>query len=166
MKNAAPRLEITLLGGFTAMLGGAKVPDAAWRQRRAAAVVKLLALAPRHVQHREQIIDTLWPELEPGAAANNLRVALHHARKQLAAVAGDAAGAFLVRDGDGLRLGPPDLVRVDLDEFEAGVARVWRTADFAGAATALDLYRGDLLPEDLYEDWVADRRAVLRASYV
>ena len=163
--TAWPLLEITLLGGFRVALGRVIVPDRAWRQRRAAAVVKLLALAPGHYLHREQILDTLWPELEVDSAANNLRVALYHARRQLADAAGDAANVFLTRDGDGLRLGPRDQLRIDLDRFEMAVACVWRGEDFAQADEALRLYRGELLPEDPYEDWIADRRTVIQTSY-
>ena len=80
----APRtLDVHLLGGFRVAIGGQTVPAAAWRRKRAAAVVKLLALEPTHRLHREQITDALWPELDPDDAANNLRVALHHARQRL-----------------------------------------------------------------------------------
>ena len=164
--TAVPLLEITLLGGFRVAVGGVTVPERAWRQRRAAAVVKLLALAPSHYLHREQIIDTLWPELELEPAANNLRVALHHARRQLTDAAGEAASDFLARDGDGLRLGPADRVRVDLDLFEAAAARAWRDQNFAHADAALGLYSGDLLPEDPYEDWAADRRTAAQTTFV
>lgn len=164
--TASPLLEIMLLGGFRVALGRVTIPDRAWRQRRAAAVVKLLALAPGHYLHREQILDTLWPELDLESAANNLRVALHHARRQLTETAGDAANVFLIRDGDGLRLGPSDQVRVDIDQFEAAVAQVWRGEDFAQADEALRFYRGELLPEDPYEDWAADRRTVVQTSFV
>ena len=37
---------ITLLGGFTAMSPTVPVDPSAWRRRHAAALVKLLALAP------------------------------------------------------------------------------------------------------------------------
>ena len=156
-------LEVRLLGGFRVAVGGRALPDDAWRRKRAAAVVKLLALAPGHRLHREQVLETLWPDHDPDAAAGHLRVTLHRARQQLEA-AGAPAGAFLVRDGEGLALGPPELVAVDVDAFEAAAAGAWRSRDPAATEAALALYAGDLLPEDPYEDWAADRREVLRAS--
>jgi predicted ATPase/DNA-binding SARP family transcriptional activator len=141
------------------------VPDSAWRQKRAAAILKLLALEPSHRLHREQLLDTLWPELDPEAAANNLRGTLHHARRQLEA-AGAPKDAFLVRDGDLLRLGPEGRVAVDLDAFEAAAKAAWRTPDPDLAERAVAAYGGDLLPEDPYEEWAADRREGLRASYL
>jgi DNA-binding SARP family transcriptional activator len=72
-----------LLGGFRVELDGTPVPAGAWRHRRATELVKLLALAPGHSLHREQVMDALWPDLSPAAASANLRKALHYARKAL-----------------------------------------------------------------------------------
>src|SRR5688500_8873916 len=97
--DAEPVLEIRLLGEFAVRVGGNLVPPRIWRQRRAAAIVKLLALESGYRLHREQLLDTLWPELDPDSAANNLRGALHHARRGLEQ-AGAPPGVFLVRDGE------------------------------------------------------------------
>lgn len=35
---------------------------------------------PRAVLAREEVMDALWPDLDPAAAANTLRVALHTPR--------------------------------------------------------------------------------------
>jgi DNA-binding SARP family transcriptional activator len=59
--------------------------EGSWRLRKARTLVKLLALAPAHRLHREQLIAALWPDREPEAAANNLHQVLHVARRQLGA---------------------------------------------------------------------------------
>jgi predicted ATPase/DNA-binding SARP family transcriptional activator len=158
-------LAIHLLGGFRVAVHGRDVPADAWRQRRAAALLKLLALAPAHRLHREQLIETLWPELDAEAAANNLRVAVHRARRRLAE-AGMEAEIVLPRDGEEILLATPGAAWVDVDAFTAQVGRAWQVDDSAAAREALDLYRGDLLPEDIYEDWAANRRVELRTSYL
>src|SRR5574342_180534 len=76
-------LWIWLLGGFRAQVGARPVPATDWRRNRAKAVVKLLAMTSGHRLHREQLVDLLWPELAPDAAAANLRKALHFARQAL-----------------------------------------------------------------------------------
>src|SRR3712207_1482238 len=96
---ADARLRIRLLGGFHVLVDGRAVPAAVWRQRRAAAIVKLLALQPGHRLHREQLMDALWPELDPTGQANNLRQMVHHARKHLE-LAGVPRGVVLTRDGE------------------------------------------------------------------
>ena len=85
-------MRIGLLGRFSVSVGDRKVDQSAWRLRKAASLVKLLALAPGHRLHREQAMDLLWPELGLRAASNNLRQALHVARRTRAG-RGAAAGA-------------------------------------------------------------------------
>jgi DNA-binding SARP family transcriptional activator len=158
-------LDVRLLGGFEIRVAGRLVPNSVWRQRRAAAIVKLLALEPGHRLHREQLIDTLWPNFDPDSAANNLRGALHHARLGLER-SGAPAGVFLARDGDQLVLGPQDRLAVDVDAFTEAAGRAWHSADPAVAKQASEHYGGDLLPDDPYEEWAAARREGLRSSYL
>src|ERR687898_98557 len=161
--GADPGLEIRLLGGFETRVGTQSVPSRVWRQRRAAAIVKLLALEPGHRLHREQLLDVLWPELDLESAANNFRGALHHARLGLEG-AGAPPGVFLVRNGDQLLLGPQDRLVVDVDAFTEAASHAWHSADPAIAQRASELYGGDLLPDDPYEEWAAARREGLRSS--
>src|SRR4051794_36454796 len=67
-------LGLRLLGGFAAWVDGAPVDGATWRRRKVSRLVKLLALAPEHRLHREQVEGLLWPALDPRAVSQNL----HH----------------------------------------------------------------------------------------
>jgi DNA-binding SARP family transcriptional activator len=140
--------EITLLGGFGVRVDGVDVPPSAWRHQRARELVALLALAEGRRAHREEVADLLWPTLPAAAAAANLRKAVHYARTALGSAASVASGPAMVE------LFPADDVVVDAVRFEQLAAK--------GDAAALDLYRGDLLPEDRYAPWVDDRRDRLR----
>jgi DNA-binding SARP family transcriptional activator len=104
-------LRVELLDGFRVFVDEREVPSESWRRSKAAGVVKLLALAPAHRLHREQVMDVLWPELAPSAAAANLRKALHYARR---AVGDDA----IVSTGDVLAL-PADGLAVDVAAWRA-----------------------------------------------
>lgn len=75
------RCDVRLLGGFEVSTDGGVVSPDSWRSRRAADVVKLLALEKDHQLHREQIMSSLWPDLPPDAAGANLRKAVHYARR-------------------------------------------------------------------------------------
>src|SRR5687768_16153636 len=76
-------MRVWLLSGFRVSVGERTIRKDAWRLRKAASLVKLLGLFPSHRLHREQAMEYLWPDLSPKAAANNLRVALHAARRIL-----------------------------------------------------------------------------------
>src|SRR4051812_12563287 len=143
-------VTITLLGGFGATVDGEPVPDKAWRLRKARDLVKLLALAPGRRLHREQVMDALWRERNPGAAANNLYQAVHAARRAI------GAETIVVRE-EVLSL----VAETDVDEFERAAAEARRHATPAGYRAALAVYTGELLPENRYEDWAANGRDVL-----
>ena len=143
-----PDIRIGLFGGFRVEVDGRSIPEEAWRQRKPAALVKLLALSPRHKLHREQVMDALWPELAPAPAAANFRKALHHARRLAESSTGDplieSAGQFVALPAEGLR--------VDVDEFRSAADRGRRSGAPDVYAEAIELYREGLLPEDRYED--------------
>lgn len=153
-------LEVQLLGDFKIRIGERIIPNDAWKLRKAAGIVKLLALEPTHRLHREQVLDTFWPDLDPASAANNLRYALHSARKTL------AADSILYREGHHLVLADPPDIDVDVHTFESAADAAWRGISPADFRRATHIYRGDLLPSDLYEEWLDARRTALRTSYL
>jgi DNA-binding SARP family transcriptional activator len=77
-------VRVWLLGGFRIFVGPRTIVGDAWRIKKAASLIKLLALTPGHHLHRERAMDLLWPDLEKRAASNNLRQARHDARRTLA----------------------------------------------------------------------------------
>ena len=118
--NLARRSEtirVWLLGGFRVCVGSRTIAQDAWRLRKSAALVKLLALAPGHRIHREQAMDLLWPDSGRRAASNSLRSVLHAARKVLDPAVGSL---YLASEGESLALCPAGDLWVDVDAFEAG----------------------------------------------
>jgi predicted ATPase/DNA-binding SARP family transcriptional activator len=157
-------VRVRLLGGFSVWVGSSAVAEGAWHLRKAKSMLKLLALAPGHALHREQLMDLLWPNLDRRAASNNLRRALHVARRALEPE--PSAPRYLVSHGEHLALCPDGPLWVDIEAFEEVAATARRSRDPAAYPVALDLYAGDLLPEDPYEDWAEDRRKQLRQNYL
>ena len=76
-------VRIRLLGGFSVSVGCWIIDEGEWRLKKAAGLVKLLALAQVHRLHREQAMDLLWPNSGRKAASNNLRRALQAVRRTL-----------------------------------------------------------------------------------
>ena len=158
-------MRITLLGGFSVSVGSRTIEEGAWHLRKAANLVKLLALSPGHRMHREQVMGVLWPELDSRAAANNLRYVLHVARRTFD-LDPSAASRYLSLHGEQLALCPDDQLRVDVEAFEEAAAAARRSRDPAAYRTAIELYTGELLPEDRYEEWAESRREELRRLHL
>ncbi|RPJ43272.1 MAG: hypothetical protein EHM21_11765, partial [Chloroflexi bacterium] len=170
-------LRIQLLGEFAVTYGDRRIPAEQWKSRRASRLVKLLALTPGHRLHRDQVIDTLWPESELAAAGNNFHQTLHGARRVLDPLAPGCLrleDGFLSLQGGILPEGEEQALGVDVEQFEAAV----RVAEAAASAAvkncqdpevyqdALSIYRGELLPEDRYEEFTLARRESVRKLYV
>ena len=159
-------IAIHLLGRFRVLVDDVPIEDARWGRRKAKTLVKLLALQPlRHgfrQMHREELMTLLWPDLEPEPAFNNFNKALHAARRSLEpSLTTGRASRFLQTREQLVQLAGE--VSVDVSAFESSAEDAIRTADSAKLESALSLYEGDLLPEDLFEDWTAVRREHLRA---
>src|SRR5215211_5235560 len=156
-------VRVWLLGGFRVSVGSRTIAQDVWRLRKAAALVKLLALAPGHRLHREQAMELLWPDSGRRAASNSLRSTLHAARKVLDPAMGSR---YLASEEESLVLCPGGDLWVDVDAFEEAASTARRVKEPATYRAALDLYGGGLLPEDRYEEWTEGRRDELRQLYL
>src|SRR3954469_3778543 len=153
-------VDITLLGQFTGAPGGGAVAASSWRRRQAAALVKVLALAPGRTLHREQVLDLLWPDDPIDQATPKLHKAAHFARRSIG-----VADAIVLRD-DQVILAPRADVTVDVVAFEELARAALADHDTAAARTAISMYAGDLLPSDRYESWAEERREQLRLRHL
>ena len=155
-------VRIRLLGGFEVTVGDRPVAADAWRLRKAKTLVKLLALAGGHRMHREALVAVLWPDRDGASAANNLHQALYVARR---VVGGATGGLFSLRD-DIVLLSEGAMPWLDTEAFDAACRRARRTRDPMDYGAAAELYRGDLLPEDRFEDWAEGPREAFRERHL
>jgi len=145
------QVAVYLLGRFEVAIGPSPLPPSAWRRRRPADLLKLLALAPGRQVAREQLVEALWPGKDAASGASNLHRALYDLRLVLGARAVELERAQV-------RLLPE--VWVDVDAFEAAAG-----GGPGGLEVAVALYRGRLCPEDGDVPWIAPRRAALSARF-
>lgn len=153
LDSAPPTVEVSLLGRF-AIRGPEGVGSPP--PRLAGKLLKVVALQGRPV-HVDEVVEVLWPGAEPGRGRARLRNAMNRLRT--------TAGPLVVRSGDTLSIAPE--VLVDVTEFTRGVRAVLENAidgrqAIDQARQALARYRGDLLPDSIYEPWTTEARERLR----
>lgn len=149
-------VSLSVLGRFTLTRGGRPVALPAGQTSQ---LLKLVAVSGGRVP-AEQAIEALWPDADREAGRNRLRTVLSRQRAE--------AGEVIVRAGDSLQLAPE--VGVDLAQFEADAG--WALAlapsepalSVAVARAAIARYRGDLLPDDPYEEWASTPREHARRT--
>jgi DNA-binding SARP family transcriptional activator len=154
------RVQIQLLGGFSVAVDGAAIPAEAWRRERGAALVKLLAVTAAHRLHREQVMETFWPDLDREAAGANLRKAVLFARRAL------GAHALIDFEGDVVALSTGAQLELDSESFEAAAKEALRDETPGACERAAELFGGELLPDDRYVAWLEEPRQRLHDRYV
>ncbi|MFI9052825.1 hypothetical protein [Streptomyces sp. NPDC053427] len=153
-----PLLRIRLLGGFRLERDGGAPLAERWSRPSARTLVKLLAIAPDHQLHREQLMAVCWPHAEFPAALRSLRVALHAARHELEPeLRPRALSSYLTGDGALLRLAR-DTVWIDTDHAGTLARQALAGGGAHELAAALEALSGELLPEDRYATWAAPSR--------
>jgi DNA-binding SARP family transcriptional activator len=157
---APTAVSIRLLGQFSLRLGDGANPAGTQLTRRAGELLQLLSLQPQRSLLNEQVVEALWPHLEPDAGSANLRKAAHHARQFVG-----EADALVLRSGRVFLL-PGRTVDCDAEHFERAADSALATGDPFACAAAAALYGGDLLPEVRYEAWTEAPRQRLRDKYL
>jgi DNA-binding SARP family transcriptional activator len=104
---------------------------------------------------REYLSFLLWPDDEETSARTKLRASL----RDLQAMLPQPAADFVLLSGERLSWNPDATLWLDVEAFEAAAA------DRTRAREAVDLYRGDLVPE-LYEEWLYAPREHYRNAYL
>lgn len=161
-ESDARGLRIELLGTFRVSVGENIIDDSQWYLRKAKSLIKLLALSDSRRLHRGEIMDRLWPSLDAGAAGNNLHKVLYVARRVLEPdLPPKAPSRYLQLSGELVVLDVAH-VWIDVVEFRAAAERALAARDVTVVREALDLYAGELLPEDRYEEWTIRPRDELR----
>jgi DNA-binding SARP family transcriptional activator len=155
----SPRpVSIRLLGQFRVSVGD-DMPKAQ-ATRRAAELVQLLSLQPQRSLMNEQVVEALWPHLDPQAGSANLRKAAHHARQFVG-----QPDALVLRGGRVFLL-PDCSVECDVVRFERAADEALAGGDAQSCLAAAEFYSGELLPESRYEIWTEAPRLRLREKYL
>ncbi|MGS0686710.1 winged helix-turn-helix domain-containing protein [Nakamurella sp. GG22] len=156
--QGSPTLSVRCFGGFAIEVDSVAVELTALRPR-ARTLLRLLAMNAGRDVHRELLVDALWPGVDVVIGTRRLQVAVSSVR-QLLESAGLSGSEVLVRHGDAYRLAPPPGSVIDVLDFENGLRAP--ASDIDSRATALALYKGDLLPEEGPAEYVVVERDRLR----
>jgi ATP/maltotriose-dependent transcriptional regulator MalT len=156
LQAASLPVALSVLGRFELTRGGRPVSLSAGQS---AQLLKLVAVSGGRI-HAERVIEALWPDVAPDAGRNRLRTVLGRLR--------EVAPEAITREGDQLVLGAE--VGLDLAQFNLAARQALSLGEAGGngavavARSAIARYRGDLLPQDLYEEWADGPREDARRT--
>jgi LuxR family transcriptional regulator, maltose regulon positive regulatory protein len=166
-------LHVETLGRFAIWRGDDRLPDTSWGREKARQLFQYLITYRQRYTARERIIDDLWPELDANRADRDFKVALNAMNTALQPDrATRSLSAYIARQGASYGLDPDAPLAVDVDRFEAGLMAASqveaqnRRQAIERYRPVLALYRGDYLPDALYNDWASAERERLTAIYL
>lgn len=148
-------LNIKLLGEFRLIYSD--TPVTTLNTPRLQALLAYLLFHRAIPQARRQIAFCFWPDSSEKQARTNLRHQFHLLRQALPAV-----NEFVQSDAQTLVWHNAGPIHLDVAEFERAASQ---SHSIMALQEAIDLYRGDLLP-DCYDDWILPFRERLRQTYV
>ncbi|HXV44337.1 MAG TPA: BTAD domain-containing putative transcriptional regulator [Anaerolineae bacterium] len=142
-----------------------------WHSLKGQAIFKYLITHQGTPISKDALMEVFWPEADPEAARRNLHQAIYSLRQTLKQ--GQSDFQAIQFENDCYQLNPELKVWLDCAQFEwhaqAG-QRLEAAGQWPAAAVeynlAEELYRGDFLEEDLYEDWTALPRERRRNMYL
>jgi DNA-binding SARP family transcriptional activator len=170
--TCALALRVRSLGGLDVLRGDTPVRSDEWRGQTARRLFARLLLAEGRPLSRERLREDLWPDVEPEAGRNNLRVAVTRTNDALDPERPPgAAPHFVVAEGDTLALRTDAIAdwdvarfRTALHEADAAEQRGDDARVLAATHEALALYGGPLLPE-IEDVWAVGARRELAERF-
>jgi len=169
--STQPELRANFFGRFELLRDGELV--SLGRNAKAQAILKYLLSRRARPVPQDYLMGWLWPESDLKRARWSLNSAVYALRKLLGSCLPSLSASETVLFEKGrYRLSPHTRLSADTDEFDSRFAEGRRLEEAGRIPEAIveyekaaELYRGDYLNEDLYEDWTAVERQRLSDSY-
>jgi DNA-binding SARP family transcriptional activator len=166
-----PYLRVYFFGQFGMLCDGNAMQLG--RNGKALTILKYLLANRRRPVSQDHLMGWLWPESNLKKARWSLNSAIHGLRKLLGECSSSLSTNYVSLEDGYYRLSPAVQVWTDVDEFDERYEqgrRLEKGGNPQAAAVeyeqAIDLYRGDYLIEDLYEDWTMVERERLSNAYM
>jgi DNA-binding SARP family transcriptional activator len=164
-RRLAPRIYVEDLGRFSIRIANTTFPGTDVR-RKVLALLGYLLTRPQFSATRDQILEALWPDLEPGSAANSLNQTCYFLRRVLEPEYDEETSpGYLCSKGELIWL-DQDLVTSRSAESLRILADLRRgaTPDLVGRLS--ETYTGRFATDFLYDDWAAAYRENLHAAFL
>jgi DNA-binding SARP family transcriptional activator len=164
-KRLAPRAFVEDLGRISIRVGDRLVAGTEIRKKVLSLLVYLLT-RPQMTATREQVIDALWPEMEPEAGANSLNQTAYFLRQLFEPKTDDDSTAGYLNCRADLMWLDPDLVRSRSSECLELIAATRRDLAPELVGRLAETYTGRFAVDFIYDDWASTFRDTLHASYL
>ncbi len=168
------QIDVKMLGAFEVRRGGVPIQGHEWGRQKNRLLLKYFLAHRGTPITQEQLIEVIYSERPSMALSRNLLGRISEVRRILEPdLKKGNQSTFIVRVNQGTYLFPAEApCTTDVEAFDEAMRQggslfareQWKPASHA-YKRALDLYAGDFLAEDLYEEWTTPLRERLRVQF-
>ncbi|GEM_PF-2357507 len=165
------RYRINLLGNFRIIIGNKILTEDNLERPINAKVLKYLIIHRNNFIEREKLIEDIWGDKRSDKTGRTLNTILSNIRKFLHPLG--EKNTTIKSSKKNVGFFTDERFSIDVDEFEERV-RKGKLSYFSRQLSeakallqeAIEMYIGDLLPSDLYEEWIENERERLKNLYI
>lgn len=166
MQQNTTKLSIKLFGNFELTRDGEAIADNNWPSRKARQLLQILVSDKNVIWSKDQLIDELFPELDPDKAKKSLQARVSELRYVLEPdLQKGTDSSFIQTTVEGYTFDTLAPCEVDVESFCSQIEKGRQNFEIAKPQEALafyqkalHVYRGDFLAEDPYSDWTQPLR--------
>lgn len=162
-------LEIHCFGALELSVDGARVAPAAIRRKRVLTLLGILLTHHDKPQCKDALIEMLWPDADPEVRTGQLHVLVHELRKLIEPHRRSGNWLYVRSQADRYVFDTQSFCWIDTLEFRT-LLELGRKAEAAHEAqaaigayeAAAELYRGDYMQDEPFDDWCGPAREQFR----
>lgn len=164
-RRLADRVLVEDLGRVR-ILAGSRTVEGSEVRRKVLALLCLLLSKARFSSTREEVVDNLWPDLDPQAALNSLNQTVYFLRRVFEPNYEDETSpGYVGQDGETIWL-DPELVEGRSHRCLELIRATPAPPSPEAALTLANEYRGKFALDFAYEEWSSAYRDALHAGYL
>jgi DNA-binding SARP family transcriptional activator/CheY-like chemotaxis protein len=162
-------IEAFFLGSFRVFVNTPPIEN--WPSKKGKSIFAYLLLNHKKKIFRDILMDIFWQKSSPDSARNCLNVSIHGIRRVLQDI--DPKTEYILFKNECYYFNPEVEIQLDVDTFRS----IWRKAQSTEHAhnlsaavsqyeRAAEIYKGDFLEDELYDDWLSLDRENLKEVYL
>jgi DNA-binding SARP family transcriptional activator len=162
-RRLAPHVVVNDLGRVSITVGGVEKAGQEVR-RKVLALLCYLLTRPRFSATREEVMDAMWPDMDPTSAINSLNQSVYFLRRVFEPDYTEESSAGYVRQDSDLLWLDTDLIESQSGRCAKLVAEHERSHSVSTVVELSQAYQERFALDFMYEEWAADFRDWLHVS--
>jgi two-component SAPR family response regulator len=169
VESAHPLIEGFFFGSFRVLVNNQPIKN--WPSKKGKSIFAYLLLNHKKKIFRDTLMDLLWRKSDPDSARNCLNVTIHGIRRVLQEI--DLKTEYILFKDECYYFNAEIDIKLDVEEFRKKWLKAQSIEHNSGLRVAVieyeraaEIYRGEFLEDEIYDDWSSLDRENLKEIYL